>query len=140
MVFRRPLKHLWFYPFLMTAIVGLAYVILRQADWYSLKGNPFGGLITLSMVAWVILLLSWVMFTSKITVDDRGVRWKEGRREGRLTWDEISSLVQDGVTLGLVEKASARIVPLPFVTRKLYQVLSARLNRLKPEEESILFG
>jgi len=80
-----------------------------------------------------------MIFSARIEVDDSGVRWSEGESRGSFRWDEISALTQEGMSVGLVEKASARSTPLPFVTKSLYDVLSKRLNRLRPEEEAILF-
>jgi len=98
-----------------------------------------GVILFVAFACWVCVMVSWTIWTSRIDVDDRGVRWKGGKEEGAMTWDEIGSLVLDGTTVGLVEKASAKIRSLPFVSRPLYRELSQRLNPLKPGEEEILF-
>jgi len=83
---------------------------------------------------------SWMIWTSKIIVDHQGVRGKEGQDTGDVRWERIRTLVLDGGSLGFVVEGIGWTVKLPFVTRKLYEVLAHRLNRLKPEEERILFS
>jgi len=98
-----------------------------------------GVILFIAFACWVCVMISWTIWTSRIDVDDRGVRWKAGKEEAAMTWEEIGSLVLDGTSVGLVEKASAKTRPLPFVSRPLYRELSQRLNPLKREEEEILF-
>jgi hypothetical protein len=97
------------------------------------------GILFLIVTGFSFVVTSWMIWTSKIVVDDVGVRWKEGQDIGDVRWNQIRSLVLDGGSLGFVKEGTAWTVKLPFETRKLYETLAGRLNRLKPEEETILF-
>ena len=138
MTFRRPLGHKWFYPFGFCGLVVLAYVVATVGRRPSRLNVPIG-ILYLLVIASGLVATSWIIWTAKIVVDDVGVRWKEGQDIGDVRWNQIRSLVLDGGSLGLVKEGTAWTVKLPFVTRKLYETLAGRLNRLKPEEERILF-
>jgi hypothetical protein len=139
MTFRRPFRHKWFYPVVLGGLIAVGYWSSRTISINQHHNNPFGMLAIISFCSWICIQVSIMVFGAKIEVDDLGVRWKEGASAGNLRWEEISALSQEGMSVGLVERSSARSIPLPFVTRQLYQVLSSRLNRLRPEEEAILF-
>jgi len=148
MRFRPPLRNKWFYPFVLCGLllfgyctvttIPIAQCLFGRSDSDMLLDIAWV-ILFVAFACWVCVMVSWTIWTSQIDVDDRGVRWRSGKEEGSMSWEEIGSLVLDGTTIGLVEKASAKIRPLPFVSRPLYKELSRRLNPLKPGEEEILF-
>ena len=139
MTFRRPLSQKWFYPFILCAGVTVCYVAVIAGTRMSNEGFFEAALLSLLGVG-LGVVFSWNVWTARIDVDDRGVRWREGKDRGDLLWEEISGLAQDGVSLGLIERSSARVITLPFVTRPIYKLIVGRLKPLKPEEERILFA
>jgi hypothetical protein len=143
MRFRPPLKNKWFYPFLLCGCVVAAYLVLDYGHGIYRHVDHLGGLamvlVLIALTFWVCAGRSWGVWTSRVDVDDIGVRWKEGTLEQSLKWDEIARLAQDGTALALVERASAVNRRLPFVSRPLYAALTARLKPLSDAEEQILF-
>jgi hypothetical protein len=147
MRFRPPLKQKWFYPFILCGFVALAYGVITFASQSPKQGRRDPGdwigvfqlLLFVGVGSWVCIMVSWTVWTDRVDVDDQGIRWKDGTSEGFLKWEEISSLSLEGISVGLVERGSAKSRRLPFVTRKLYAHLAARLKPLTPAEEEILF-
>jgi hypothetical protein len=138
--FRRPLKYKWFYPFGVAILLWMGYEGARTTPHsLSIKNNPVVGAVFFAVTAFFVAASSWTMWTSKIVVDNTGVRWSEGEEVGDVPWSKIRSLVLDAGSLGFVVEGTAWTVKLPFVTRKLYEALAQRLNRLTPEEEKVLF-
>lgn len=140
MTYRRPMTHKWFYPFVVVGFLWLGYIVLTTADPMDRHGHFSTGIGIALFGAFCGVVLSFMVGTSQVVVDERGIRWKEGADVGDFNWNQITSLVQDGDSVGLRERGSARIIKLPFVTRPLYEMLAGRLNRLTPEEERILFS
>jgi hypothetical protein len=134
------LKNKWFYPFGVAILLWMAYEGARTTPYsWSIRKNPIVGAGVLGVCALSVAASSLRVWTSKIVVDDAGVRWEDGDDVGDVHWAKIRSLVLDAGSLGFVVEGTAWTVKLPFVTRQLYEALAKRLNRLTPQEEDILF-
>ncbi len=145
MTFRAPMRRKWFHPFILCGLAAVAYAVIRidLASNRKPDEDPSFGFSALMGVVCVgtffCILISGSIWRQRVDVDDRGVRWKEGSDETDLKWEDIACLVQVGKNLGFVERKSARVVSLPFASRKLYAALTRRLGPLQPAEEEILF-
>ncbi len=102
------------------------------------------GIVAAGVGATWILRMGGVLWGAFVTVDDRGVSWKEGSGAGRLAWEEIgalgSSANRSRLDVGLLEKNSARLHVLPLMTRELYEILKSRVGGLPPQEEGELYN
>jgi hypothetical protein len=107
------------------------------------RPNAYVGAFALS-VSILLGITSWKIWTTRVTVGLERIEWKRGWEYGSLDLRDISSLgmgrTPSGNRLGLVERGSGLLHPLPLRSRALYQALSDRFGRLSPEAELDLFG
>jgi hypothetical protein len=118
------LSQKWFYPFILCGLVALGYGVILFGIEGGLKGwdrlsDAFQGLVFVGLGIWVCVMISWTTWTDRVDVGDQGVRWKDGKDKGFLRWEDVSSLVLDGTSLGPVQRNSGKSVKLPFAGRKL---------------------
>lgn len=144
MRFRASPAKKWFYPPLLCGLVSLGILLARVAAPATWNPKEYAGIAVwffiLAVAFFYVFLHSWVAWGSWVEVDETGVRWKEGAApEQTLRWEEIRNLTLEGKTIGLMERSSTGARALPFVTRKLYEALKARLRPLPPSEEETLF-
>ena len=143
MRFRPPLKSKWFYPFVLCGMILLAYGLIRLKAPADLPPRmlaaPFYFIVFLGLGSCICISVSWTVWTSRVDVDDIGIRWKRGKDVVSMRWEQIESLALHGINLSLIERGSGKQVDLPFSSRKLYDALTVRLKPLSPDEEAILF-
>lgn len=139
MIFRRPLAHRWFYPFSLCGLIAVAFTAISAHRPSHPMDVPWLGLVAIA-AAVSLAATSWRTWTSKVEVDDRGIRWREGRESRELAWKEIRSMVTIGDSLGLVRRDTGLAEKLPFLTGRLYEALIRRFPRLPPAEERLLFS
>jgi len=89
---------------------------------------------------------SWRIWTTRVTVDETGLRWTKGFVNEALRWDEISELGyrHEGrrgtrLIVGPVRARSKFLHPLPILPRELYDVLKVRIGGLPPKIEEELY-
>jgi len=143
MTYRPPALVRWKYPFLLClCFLGFWAAVEYARDTSRGRGRIFFGLIVISSVGFVrITQRSIVVWSTQVTVDDDGLRWREGLATGELRWNEISGLGHSTafgwdrhrLVVGPVRASTRELQPLPILPRDLYLELRARLGPL-PEE------
>jgi hypothetical protein len=87
--------------------------------------------------------LAWIKASAMVTLDETGVRWREGTELGSLPWDRIEGLKfrqrSKSVEWDLVEKGTGTCHTLPFMPRTLFVALKERSRTIPPQAEDRLF-
>jgi hypothetical protein len=84
----------------------------------------------------------WLLVTTYVIVDDRGVRWRKGHVRGSLQWEQIAGM--ECVPLagmskwGLVERPGGTLHPLPLMPRGLFTLLKEKCGGVPPGTEERL--
>jgi hypothetical protein len=143
MTYRPPLLKRWRDPFLLClAAAGVWLGVVSMMFSSSRKADLELWLILISGAGFVSFARrSWLVWTTRVTVDDAGVRWSRGSASGALRWNEIVELgfsYTEGrrrLQIGPVRTLSKMLHPLPMMPRALYEQLKSRLGGLPPEVE-----
>lgn len=145
MTFRPPAVVRWKYPLLLClCFLGFWAAVRYVRDPSVRRPRFFFSLIVVSSVGFVrITQRSVIVWSTRVTVDDDGLRWREGLAAGELRWNEISGLGhsyedhRDGrrLVVGPVRASTRELQPLPILPRGLYLELRARLGPLPEEVE-----
>lgn len=145
MTFRPPALVRWKYPFLLCLCFLAFWAAVQYARDTSVhRSRYFFALIVVSSVGFVrITQRSIVVWSTQVTVDDDGIRWREGLAAVDLRWNEISGMgytfEREGrerrVVVGPVRASTRELQPLPILPRGLYLELRTRLGPLPEEVE-----
>ncbi|MBV8879806.1 MAG: hypothetical protein JO332_07580 [Planctomycetaceae bacterium] len=143
MTYRPPLGQRWKYPFLLCLAVAAIWV----AAWLLLhpRGRRPGlefYLLGGSLVAFGTLIReSWRTWTTRVDIDDAGLRWAKGFESGSMRWEEISELGHSygrgrrTLLVGPVRARSWMLHPLPLLPPRLYEEIKRRIGGLPPDVE-----
>jgi hypothetical protein len=84
----------------------------------------------------------WQLCTRYVSLDETGVRWRNGNERGGLRWDEIHRMefIPLGKTSqwGLIEKSGGQFHTLPLMPRKLFLLLKQKCGIPAEAEERFL--
>jgi len=143
MTFRPPALVRWKYPFLLClCFLGFWLAVERVRDSSRHRSRFFFSLIVISAVGFVrVTQRSLVVWSTRVSVDDDGLRWREGLAAGALRWNEISGLgyvyqePERRLLVGPVRASTRALEPMPILPRDLYLELRARLGPLPEQVE-----
>ncbi|HLY75793.1 MAG TPA: hypothetical protein VKU80_16870 [Planctomycetota bacterium] len=84
----------------------------------------------------------WQIVTRYVTVEENGVRWRNGNERGSLRWDEIAGMefipLDKTSQWGLVAKAGGQFHTLPLMPRELFVLLKQKCGIPPDAEERFL--
>lgn len=91
-----------------------------------------------------LVLKSWQVWTTRVSLSDQRIEWKRGIEYGSLACGDVAKLGvwrgRGSARLGLVERSTDLLHRLPFLTQELYKALRERFGGLSPDVEADLFG
>jgi hypothetical protein len=145
MIFRPSMSYRWSFPFFIFCCAASMWALLH---FPRRSGSPD----VLRMIYFSIYLVFWILlslqaWTTRVIVDEIGIRWHTLRESGRLPWGAISSLgyrrevspedrSRTTLRVGLREADTCELRILPFLSPQLYEALKKRLGPLPPEVET----
>ena len=143
MTYRHPLAHRLMFPILITPFVAVVWWSLLFTGFKRFRYDPvsFVGATALIMVI-ALAIGSWRVWTTRVTLTDKWIEWIRGGKYQSLGWDQISKLgyrhFLGGLKVGLVDRDSGLLHPLPLMPVSLYKMLSERFGNLPQDIEAEL--
>ncbi|HEX7901489.1 MAG TPA: hypothetical protein VF950_27265 [Planctomycetota bacterium] len=127
MTFRPRNSERWSYPLVICFLLLLMVPFL-----YMRAGRGLGCLGFLLCLVGLIVAASLKTWASVVRLDEHGLRWSGNGTGGFMEWNAIQSMDYDRtqriLVVGLVERATGRFHPLPFMTSDLYQALKGKIG------------